>query len=276
MMFSPDGRLLALGSMNDGALLYTIASPAHPRLLAVLPDMPGKPGSWLGGVAFSPDGRLLAQTVQTGTTKLWSLTDPARPEQVASITSGYQDVAFSPDGTLLAAVGDTSVGLWNITKPTRPSSVPIPSSDTGTVTDTYSEDLHAVAFTPDGRYLAYTGDPVGEDGLGVLGLLDVSLASLSNPIAMIENTGFGNGAMTPAGGDALLTGGTDGVVRLWHTPEPEATGTQAGGPTDWSVSGDGHLMAAPIQLANSPAGTPEHRHMGYFRQDAGHRRHAPG
>jgi len=257
MMFSPDGRLLALGSMNDGTLQYTIANPAHPRLLAVLPDMPSKPGSWLGGVAFSPDGRLLAQTVQTGTTKLWSLTDPARPEHVASITSGYQDVAFSPDDTMLAAVGDTSVGLWNITKPTRPSSVPIPSSDTGTVTNTYSEDLHAVAFTPDGRYLAYTGDPVGEDGLGVLGLLNASLASLSNPIAMIENTGFGNGAMTPAGGDALLTGGTDGVVRLWHTPEPEATGTQAGGPTDWSVSGDGHLMAAPIQLANSPAGTPD-------------------
>ena len=120
---------------------------------------------------------------------------------------------------MLAAVGDTSVGLWNITKPTRPSSVPIPSSDTGTVTNTYSEDLHAVAFTPDGRYLAYTGDPVGEDGLGLRpGLLNASLASLSNPIAMIENTGFGNGAMTPAGGDALLTGGTDGVVRpLAHT-----------------------------------------------------------
>jgi WD40 repeat protein len=257
MTFSPDGRLLALGSMNDGTLLYTIASPAHPKLLAVLPDMPSKPGNWLGGVAFSPDGRLLAQTVQTGATKLWSLTDPARPEQVASIASGYQDVAFSPDDTMLAAVGDTSVGLWNITKPTRPSSVPIPSSDTGTVTSTYSEDLHAVAFTPDGRYLAYTGDPVTEGGLGVLGLLNVSPASLSNPIPLIENTGFGNGAMTPAGGDALLTGGTDGVVRLWHTPEPEATGTQAGGPTDWSVSGDGDLMAAPIQLANSPTDTPD-------------------
>jgi len=257
MRFSPDGRLLALGSMNDGTLLYTIASPARPRLLAVLPDMPSKRGSHLGGVAFSPDGRLLAQTVQTGATKLWSLTDPARPEQAASIASGYQDVAFSPDGTMLAAVGDTNVGLWNITRPTRPSSVPIPSSDTGTVTSTYSEDLHAVAFTPDGRYLAYTGDPVGEDGLGVLGLLDVSPASLSNPIPMIENTEFGNGAMTPAGGDTLLTGGTDGVVRLWRTPEPEATGTQAGGPTDWSVSGDGHLMAAPIQLASSPAGTPD-------------------
>ena len=255
MAFSPDGRLLALGSMNDGALLYTIASPTHPRLLAVLPDMPGKPGSWLGGVAFSPDGRLLAQTVQTGTTKLWSLTYPARPEQVASITSGYQDVAFSPDGTLLAAVGDTSVGLWNITRPTRPSSL-IPSFDPGTVTDTYSEDLHAAAFTPDGRYLAYTGDPVGEDGLGMIGLLDVSPASLSNSIPMIENIGFGNISMAPTAEDSLLTGGADGVIRLWRIPEPEAAGTQAGGPTDWSISGDSHLMAAPIQLASSPADTP--------------------
>jgi WD40 repeat protein len=253
MTFSPDGRLLALGSMNDGTLLYTVASPADPRLLAVLPDTPSTPGSWLGGVAFSPDGRLLAQTVQTGATKLWSLTDPARPEQVASIASGYQDVAFSPDSTLLAAVGDTSIGLWNITRPTRPSSVAILSADTGTATDTYSEDLHAVAFTPDGQYLAYTGDPVGGDGLGMIGLLDVSPASLSNPIPVIENTGSGNASLVPTAGDALLTGGNDGVVRLWRTPEPEATGTEASGPTDWSVSHDGHLMAAPVQPADSSA-----------------------
>jgi WD40 repeat protein len=257
-VISPDGQLLALSTMNAGTLLYTIASPAHPRLLADLPDIPAKPGNWLGAAAFSPDGRLLAETVQTGTTKLWSLTDPARPEQAASIASGYQDVTFSPDGTLLAAVGDTSIGLWNITRATRPSSVPISSADTGTVTGTYSEDLRAVAFTPDGRYLAYTGDPVGGgDGLGMLGLLNVSPASLSNPIPVIENIGFGNASMAPTGGDALLTGGADGVVRLWRTAEPEAADTQAGGPTDWSVSGGGHLMAAPVQLANGPADTPD-------------------
>jgi WD40 repeat protein len=256
MAISPDGRLLALGSMNDGTLLYTITSPAHPRLLAVLPDMPRKPGTRLVGVAFSPDGRLLAETVQTGTTKLWSLTDPARPEQVASIGSGYQDVAFSPDGTMLAAVGDTSVGLWNITRPARPSSL-IHSFNPGTTTNTYEEDLHAVAFTPDGRYLVYTGDPVGEDGLGMLGLLDVSPASLSDPIPTVENIGFGNASMAPATGDALLTGGFDGVVRLWRMPEPEAADTEAGGPTDWSISGDGRLMAAPIQLASSPADTTD-------------------
>ena len=246
MVFSPDGRLLALGSMNDGTLLYTITSVAHPRLLAVLPDMPGKPGSWLGGVAFSPNGRLLAQTVETGTTKLWSIADPAQPERVASIASGYQDVAFSPAGTLLAAAGDANIGLWDITSPGYPLSLLNKSFDPGTVTDTYTEDLHAAAFTPDGRYLAYTGEPVGQDGLGMLGLLDVSPASLSHPVPTIEKTGFGSASMAPVATDALLTGGTDGVLRLWRMPEPEATGTQAGGPNDWSISGDGRLLAAVI------------------------------
>lgn len=246
MAISPDGRLLALATPNDGTLLYTIARPAHPRLLAVLPDRSTSKPS-LAAAAFSPDGRLLAETVTSGVTKLWSLADPARPEQIVSLGSGYWDVAFNPAGTLLAAGGETQVRLWNITRPARPSRISFAPATGG------SEEVDTVAFTSDGRYLAYSGIRITNgisDRLGLLGLLDVSPASLSlgSPDPTVLNLGFGNSWMTAAAGDSLLTGGYDGTVRLWRAPEPEAASTMAFGSPGWAISGNGRLMAAPAGL----------------------------
>jgi WD40 repeat protein len=252
---SPDGRLLALATPS-GTLLYTIASPARPRPLAVIPPDGGLASS-PSAVVFSPDSRLLAETGPAAPTKIWSLADPARPEQVTSIAAaGYQDVAFSPDGTLLAAVGNTSVMVWNIARPASPVSIPI---GTSWVTDANTlEDLQTAAFTSDGRYLAVGAAPSGNGGLGLLALIDMSPASLVDPqeeVPLVVNTGFGNSSLTAAAGDTLLTTGYDGAVRQWRMPEPAAAGTEAD-LSDWGISGDGHLMAAPVLLNGGPNGTP--------------------
>ena len=253
MAISPDGTLLALSSRNDGTLLFSIAHPADPRLLAVLPDHASNPSS-LAGAAFSPRGDLLAETIDSGTTKLWSLSKPARPALVALIRTGYQAVAFNPGGTLLAAVGnasdsDSDVGLWNITRPAKPSGISI---DSYTV-DNY--DLETVAFTPDGRYLAYGGAQTGQGSLGTLGLLDLSQANLAGGSAepTIISTGFITPGMTAAVGDTLLTGSYDGVVRLWHMTQPETSDTGSTNNINWAISNNGHLMAAPVQLNTGTA-----------------------
>jgi WD40 repeat protein len=177
--------------------------------------------------------------------------DPARPEQVTSIAAaGYQDVAFSPDGTLLAAVANTSVMVWNIARPANPVSIP---TDANTL-----EDLPTAAFTSDGRYLAVGAAPSGNGGLGLLALIDMSPASLVDPqeeVPLVVNTRFGNSSLAASAGDTLLTTGYDGAVRLWRMPEPAAAGTEAD-LSDWGISGDGHLMAAPVLLNGGPNGTP--------------------
>lgn len=245
MAISPDGTLLALSS-SKGTALFSIARPAAPRLLTVLPDRASNPSS-LAGVAFSPRGDLLAETADSGTTKLWSLSKPTRPALVSLIRTGYQAVSFNPGGTMLAAVGnasdsDSDVGLWDITRPGKPSGFSI---DTYTVE---GYDLDTVAFTPDGRYLAYGGAQTGQGSLGMLGLLDLSQASLAGEAQpAIVSTGFITPGMTDAAGDTLLTGSQDGVVRLWHMTQPEISDTEADTSTDWQISYSGRLMAAPVQ-----------------------------
>lgn len=108
LAFSPDGRLLGVGS-NDGVRLWD----AHTgRLVRKLTK------NWADahGVAFSPDGRLLAGAMALqGTVDLWDVATGKRaarfepePHPVVPADSPHKGewfecVAFSPDGTLAAA-----------------------------------------------------------------------------------------------------------------------------------------------------------------------------
>ena len=106
--FSPDGKLLALGSNNgrvlvwrikDGSLLYTL--DAH--------------RDYIRGVAFSPDGQLLATASFDQTIKFWRVADGALLHSVTLPHGILYDIAFSPDGRLLAVSSlDGTVRLWGI------------------------------------------------------------------------------------------------------------------------------------------------------------------
>ena len=63
--FSPDGKLLAIGSMVPkprNVLLYRLGGPPAPIVVPV------KNGAW--DIAFSPDGKLLATGSADGTVTL--------------------------------------------------------------------------------------------------------------------------------------------------------------------------------------------------------------
>ncbi len=108
LAFSPDGRLLGVGS-NDGVRIWD----AHTgRLVRKLTK------NWADahGVAFSPDGRLLAGAMALhGTVDVWDVVTGKRaarfepePHPVVPADSPHKGewfecVAFSPDGTLVAA-----------------------------------------------------------------------------------------------------------------------------------------------------------------------------
>ena len=106
--FSPDGRLLASGSLDKTMRLWDPATGEHQRTLT------GHTG-YVRGVAFSPDGLLLASSSDDNTVWLW---DPATGEHQRTLTRHINyagGVAFSPDGRLLASGSrEKTVRLWDL------------------------------------------------------------------------------------------------------------------------------------------------------------------
>ena len=71
LAFSPDDRLLAVGSRDHSADIWNVASGEK---LVALPEHPG--GVW--GLDFSPDGALLASACDDGSVQIWDIAPRAK------------------------------------------------------------------------------------------------------------------------------------------------------------------------------------------------------
>jgi WD40 repeat protein/Flp pilus assembly protein TadD len=159
--FSPDGKLLATGSMRGwvrlwdapaGRLLHTLQH--HDWTAQPIFRMSGGTMYTLGGVmvlTFSPDGKFLLSGGRDGTAQLWEVASGRRRALLrhpADVKAG----AFSPDGSLVATgwghMTTRGVGgarLWEV--PTgKPRGGPLTQ-----------EETWAVAFSPDGQRLLTGG-----------------------------------------------------------------------------------------------------------------------
>ena len=108
VVFSPDGKLLAIGDNHGEIHLHQVNTG---QLLCRLGNHTG----WITSIAFSPDGRLLASGSTDRTIRIW---DVIR-EQCLNVLEQHEDevwtVAFSSDGALLASgCDDHRIRLWNV------------------------------------------------------------------------------------------------------------------------------------------------------------------
>jgi hypothetical protein len=189
----------------------------------------GQPLVGPASLAFSPDGRMLA--------------------------SG-DHVAFSPDGRILASAGDDGAVLWDVRSHRRLSVPLVGSSDTIRLWSVRSRKplgqplvnpdfLHSLAFSPDGRTLASSGDylaPAGNFDY-LVRLWNVrSHTELGPPLRGHTDT-VDSVAFSPDG-HTLASASADNTIRLWDVRSHRQLGNPLGGSAG-SARG-GAKPAAPL------------------------------
>lgn len=109
LAFSPDGKLLAVGTAANGVTLWNVTNG---KKIATLGNADN---SGVLSLAFSPDSGTLATGDTYSRVKLWDVASQTEIATLSGHTSIVLGLAFSPDGRLLASgSGDGSLKLWNL------------------------------------------------------------------------------------------------------------------------------------------------------------------
>jgi len=188
--FSPNGRMLASGSMDDTVKLWDARTK---RELATLKGH----GHWVRSVAFSPDGKTLASGSYDNTVKLWDARSRQELAELKGHTDSVNSVAFSPDGkTLASGSWDNTVKLWDARFRQELATL-----------NGHAYVVSSVAFSPDGKTLA------SGSWDNTVKLWDArsrqELATLNGHAYVVSSVAFS------PDGKTFASGGGDKTVKLW-------------------------------------------------------------
>jgi WD40 repeat protein len=141
MAFSPEGRLLAIGTRHGDVTLWDLNDFSHSTLRQAT-------GDYARSLAFSPDGRSLAVAMLTQEVEIWDVQERRLSERLHGHTWEVNAVAYSPDGSQLASgCQDGTIRFWN----PQPSTVQkvMPEYQWG-----QNRKVEYPVFSPDSRWMA--------------------------------------------------------------------------------------------------------------------------
>ena len=219
--FSPDGSLVASGSVDDTMRLWRVNQGS------LLRTMTGHPFP-VRTLAFSPDGALIASGSYDGLIRIWRVIDGMLIHALSGHGGWVIDLDFSPDGRTLVSCGDDyTVRLWRVTD--------------GKLLQTIDEGmsgLNGVVFSRDGSMLAW-GEADGtvrirriEDGSWVHIFRETRQAATALSFS--------------PDGKWLAVGFADGALRIWNVDDGGLTQTirnHSGEIASLAFSPNGHYLA---------------------------------
>ena len=236
VVFSPDGKTLAVGGADSKVRLWDMTAPritasrtiklpfsSEVNTMSVSPDSTtlAVAGNWvffydlatgqmhpaalktagdIACAAFSPDGKTIAGGCSDYTVRLWEVATRRPIAALTGLADYIVSVAFSPDGKIVAGCSYEEAQIWDVA--TRRA--------TATLKPTASSDAFVV-FSPDGKTLVSGGGDTGLAPHRAIDLWDVA-------------TGHHRAAI-------ILPGHTFGVTSVVFTPDGR-TIIGAGAPVD--------------------------------------------
>jgi WD40 repeat protein len=202
--FSPDGSSLAAMSMDGKILVWDISPQGGGELRTLVGH---KDVVW--SIAYNMDGSLLASASFDGTVRLWNAVNGNLTRTFDNHQGMVYSVSFSPDGKYLASSGeDFTVRITELESGNEILILNEHEVVHGHMADYKVGGLFpgvmAVAFSPDGKLLASTGED------STLRVWDFETGSLLHTIAIHPNQNGGTNLAFNPPGDRLLIG-TDGL-----------------------------------------------------------------
>jgi WD40 repeat protein len=238
----PAATILPVATQPPTATLPSpTATPVPPTINAQNAGQVDKLGEWsaasLRKVVFSPDGKIFATASGNEADfgiKIWQSQGGALLQSFTGFSGIVWDLAFSPDGQWIASVANDQNGqrlrIWNTADGRELIALDGPPT------------ASSVAFSPNGKRLVVGG--LSDWPQGVIWVYDTTSWKMVQVMpALGQNV---TAIVFSQDGSHLISGGTDGIIRLWSMSKGTGVNFTSPGPqaNRLALSPDGKLLAS--------------------------------